>query len=519
MTPWQTLGVAPDVAVADLRRRYAALIKEFRPETHPQDFARIREAYEAVLPVARRREAEAFEAAEAQTEEAVVDMAPAAAPPEDPYPLELAGEPPDHEQAIATSDAAIAVLLDAAQPDSRAGEPDLATRFHRFHELAEGAVGTRDEAFLPELRALLQARAGASLDDGQALEFALLRWFIESGQPPLTLMFEAGRTFDWHLHPARLSSWLSPWALRQMEARLALSRDLVWARHFSGNAWIRRLHAPVNRMALVASRPARLAAVRWAERWHEGCDDAGVPALATALNAHTLRRLQGREILSTDLLMGLLFASIADDLADAAAWAAIGTALALGLRLALLWLRPAPGRWRVPKPVASLVAAHPRAGLGLVAVLAVLGAGVAGAADRAGTDAWIGAVLLIAPAALLGLLAIWHGLGWLERVVAELGAWREAVDRLEFDGFLRGRTPSDAVAPFGTRWTLIERLKAIPAARRLERVEVATRQRPARPQLFRRLRLTWRTPGKGRLIWIVLWVLFAIARGIHAFGN
>ena len=57
MNPWETLGVEHDVAVADLRRRYAALIKEFRPETHPQDFARICEAYEVVLPLARRREA------------------------------------------------------------------------------------------------------------------------------------------------------------------------------------------------------------------------------------------------------------------------------------------------------------------------------------------------------------------------------------------------------------------------------------------------------------------------------
>ena len=224
MTPWEILGVAPDVAVADLRRRYAALIKEFRPETHPQDFARIREAYESVLAIARRREAESVEAAAAA--ERAVAVEEVAAPADDP---------PEVVQAITASDAE----LEVARPDP--GAPDLGTRFHRFHELAAAAAGTRDEAFLPELRALLRARASASLDDSQALEFALLRWFIESEQPPLTLLFETGRDFDWHLHPARLSSWLSPWALRQMEARLSLSRDLVHARHFSGNAWLRRV--------------------------------------------------------------------------------------------------------------------------------------------------------------------------------------------------------------------------------------------------------------------------------------
>jgi hypothetical protein len=524
MTPWQTLGVAPDVAVADLRRRYAVLIKEFRPETHPQDFARIREAYEVALPVARRREAAAAEAetqdeiamAEAPAGQAIAEPAP---PPADPSPPEPADTPRGFEQEGA---ATIEVSLAVAPPDDEAGaaEPGLAARFHRFHALAGAAEGTNDEAFLPALRALLQARAGASLDDSQALEFALLRWFIESERPPLTLLFEAGRAFDWHLHPARLSSWLSPWALRQMEARLALARDLVWARHFGGNPWLRRLHSAANPMTLVASRPATLAALGWAERWRHGCEDADVPALAEAQNPRTLRRLQGRELLSTDLLMGLLFAATATNLAEAATWAAIGTVLSLGLRLALLWLRPAPGRWRLPESVARLVIAYPAAALALVAVLAMVGVGLAGAAERAGTDGWMAAAaLLLAPAALLGLLAIWHGLAWLERGVAELGAWREAVDRLEFDGFLRRRTLPDAAAPFGTRWTLRERLKAIPAARRLQRVELATRQRPARPPLFTRTRFAWKHSSRSRMVWIALWVLFAILRGIHAFGN
>ena len=510
MTPWQTLGVAPDVGVADLRRRYAALIKEFRPETHPQDFARIREAYEAALPVARRREAEAFEAAEAQVEEVVADTAP---PPPEP-----ADAPPDLEREIATSDAAIAVLPDTAQPDPRADEPDLATRFHHFHELAKGAAGTRDEALLPALRALLQARAGASLDDGQALEFALLRWFVESEQPPLTLLFEAGRTFDWHLHPARLSSWLSPWALRQMEARLALSRDLVWARHFSSNAWLRRLHSTANPVTPIASRPAALEALRWAERWQLACADADTPALAGALEPRILRRLQGHELMSTDLLAGLAVACAAPGLLDAAVYAVIGTTLAFALRLALLWVHPAPGRYRLPGPIARFVADH----AGLVVLLAV-GLAISGitmlATDDVGGMVTAIAALLVAPAALVGAAGIWRVLAWLENLAAELFAWRDAVDRLAFDRYLRSRDPGSASTRFGARLASLARWKAIPEALRLRRVEVATRARPARPEPLKRIRLRWAKPGKGRMIWIALWVLFAIARGIHAFGN
>ena len=514
MTPWQTLGVAPDVAVADLRRRYAALIKEFRPETHPQDFARIREAYEAALPIARRREAEAFEAAEARAEEAVVDAALALTPAL-PGPVD---EPQDFEQEIAASDAAITVLLDAAQPDSRSDEPDLATRFHRFHELAGGAVGTRDEAFLPELRALLQARAGASLDDGQALEFALLRRFIESDQPPLTLLFEAGRTFDWHLHPARLSSWLSPWALRQMEARLALSRDLVWARHFSGNAWLRRLHSPANPPIPVASRPAALEALRWAERWQLACADADTPALAAALNSGVLRHLQGRVLMSTDLLFGMACACVASNLVEAGISGTVGATLVFALRQALRWARPALGKYRWFESIARFAVKRRGLALAGVAGLAVVGFVILTKDDIGSALATL-AILLVAPAVLLGVAAFWRALAWLETLAAEILAWRGAVDRLEFDRALHGKTPADAAAPFGERLAPLPRWKAIPEALRLQRVEVATRARPARPELLKPIRLRWAKPGKGRMIWIALWVLFAIARGIHAFGN
>ena len=180
MNPWQALGVAPDIAVADLRRRYAALIKEFRPETHPLDFARIREAYEVVLPHARRREALAAERAEdeaedaevatvqveevAETSEAASDPAPPVIEAEaDAAPIEVIAPPPVEQT-----------------PSEEEPEPALAAHFRRFHDQAAAARGSDDEAHLPALRALLQARTLATLDDSQALEFALMRWFIEA---------------------------------------------------------------------------------------------------------------------------------------------------------------------------------------------------------------------------------------------------------------------------------------------------------------------------------------------------
>jgi hypothetical protein len=53
--PWELLpgdplgffGLAPGAAPEELRRRYTALLRRFRPERHPQEFQRLRAAYEA----------------------------------------------------------------------------------------------------------------------------------------------------------------------------------------------------------------------------------------------------------------------------------------------------------------------------------------------------------------------------------------------------------------------------------------------------------------------------------------
>ena len=521
MSIWQTLGVEETVAVADLRRRYATLIKEFRPETHPQDFARIRQAYEAALPWARRREAQLAEEAaapgaeaggEATAPEPATDAsAPAAAVDAEDEPLPVVDEPE-------ISDTASTAMRGGGPAGAPDDVPPLATQFRRFQELTEAAAGTRDEALLPALRALLRARASTSLDDSQALEFALMRWFVEAGNPPLTLLFEAGHTFDWHLHPARLSTWLPPWALCQVEARLSLSRDLVWARHFSRNAWLRRLHSPVPALTLVASRPATLEALRWAERWRLSCEDAATPTLARALDARTQRRLQGHALMSTDLLTGLALAFAADTLFEATLYVVIGAVLALALRLGLRWLQPTPGQFRLPGPIARAVAEHLGLGILLMAGLAGLGFAML-AGDAPGGDSRAIALPLIAPAALVGVLAIWHLLAWLELVAAEPFTWRDAVDRLEFDAFLRHRAVPDPEAVFGRRLSTWQRWQAIPAAWQLRKTELATRARPPRRPVFRWIRLALVRPGASRLLWIGAWILFAILRFAHVLGS
>jgi hypothetical protein len=518
MNPWEILGAGPDVGVSGLRRRYAALIKEFRPETHPQDFARIREAYEMALPIVRRREAEAAEAALAENQE--VDIATT---PDEPPPVAQDADVLALYEEIAAQAEVVAAAPVADEASGQEQESRLAAHFRGFHAIAALATGTNDEAHLPALRVLLQARAQATLDDSQALEFALMRWFIEGESPPLTLLFETGRAFDWHRHVVRLSSWLSPWALRQMEARLALSRDLVYARHFSGNLRLRRLHAAHPGPGLLVMRPAAVEAMAWAERWRRLGEDADAMPPAASLNPVAMRQLRGPA--STDVLVGLAVAIFAPDLPAAFAWGVVAAAVVFGLHRALLAILDLTETNRLRR-VARTIAANKVVSGVLIAVSAWVGTMVFATPDAGDSIAETAlAATLMVPLALVAIAGAWRIAAFLESLVAWHFQWREAVDRLEFDTFLRSNAMPAANQPFGPRLGFVQRLQAIRAALRLQTVEIATRERPPRAQPIKRWRLTGlrfvglNGQSRWRLLWFGAWVLFAVLRLVHAFGG
>jgi hypothetical protein len=128
---------------------------------------------------------------------------------------------------------------------------------------------------------------------------------------------------------------------------------------------------------------------------------------------------------------------------------------------------------------------------------------------------------LIIPVTLLGAALVWRLAAFLERVLASPWRWREAVDRLEFDHFLRGRFADDGQRPFGTRLSFLQRLKAIRPALKLQQREIATRARPPRAKPFRLIRLTspsGRT-NPWRALWFIAWIVFAMVRLLSAFGT
>ena len=43
---YHTLGLSPDCSEEELRKRYLELVRQYPPESHPEKFSRIYEAYE-----------------------------------------------------------------------------------------------------------------------------------------------------------------------------------------------------------------------------------------------------------------------------------------------------------------------------------------------------------------------------------------------------------------------------------------------------------------------------------------
>ena len=71
-SPSELLGVAYGASIRDLRRAYTRLIRLYKPEQYPEQFRRIREAYDSMLPFARSVES----IPEAPTDSEPVELIP-----------------------------------------------------------------------------------------------------------------------------------------------------------------------------------------------------------------------------------------------------------------------------------------------------------------------------------------------------------------------------------------------------------------------------------------------------------
>jgi curved DNA-binding protein CbpA len=71
--PYTVLGVSPESDDDTIRKRYLELVREFSPEQHPQRFAAVRAAYEAVKDVNSRVRHRLFEQGRRDSIEQIIE--------------------------------------------------------------------------------------------------------------------------------------------------------------------------------------------------------------------------------------------------------------------------------------------------------------------------------------------------------------------------------------------------------------------------------------------------------------
>lgn len=74
-SPYAILGVSEDANDGTIRRRYLDLIREFPPEHHHEQFARIRRAYEQIQTLDLRAEHQLYHAGREDTIESIIEEA------------------------------------------------------------------------------------------------------------------------------------------------------------------------------------------------------------------------------------------------------------------------------------------------------------------------------------------------------------------------------------------------------------------------------------------------------------
>lgn len=465
MSAWDTLGIPETPEEGAIRQAYATRVRQWRPDTHPQEFARLRAAYEQALRWARTavRASTVSEPVAAATDLPVLPPAPAA-------------------------DAMI---------------HELAHCFSTEGEIA--AIG-----LLRQQYALVSAH---TIDTRLDWEQVLLASVLGAETPPLSLVFEGDRLLGWRDRHADVAQMFGHEVAQRLRVLLDLAHETTYLRFFSPNRWQRRIFGAGSLPWFGMTVQVEVArhSVDW---WSKLAQEASRPSLQELLDARVLRRLGGLLLLSTDVLLALLLACVfAGPLRELSAsqqpWIApVLTAavfvLALPLPLLARWWWDTPParrlrRWR------DAVQRQPFA-VRAIALGVLLAASIIALAADAPLPVRVagGAVLALTGATMLVmvLLGVWCVLRFFEQLVALPWLWLQRTWGLHaFRGVVEGgETP---------RWR--DQLAALPGtlaadwrlhrARRRASAEQARQEREAQRSNKAKARFNY---------WWIFWGIVAL---------
>lgn len=172
MDSYEVLGIDLDADERTIKRAYAALIKQYRPETHPADFARVRDAYEEALYY--WRENLQWQPEEQPVEQAIFQEEKAEVSPE----------------SVHTADTETAQVTQIEAQQEIAPDP--------IQLLLQEITGkSGEQARLQSYRAQMDLLLEWPLDQQINFEYALRYWLLFSDDPALLIFRAADERYDW----------------------------------------------------------------------------------------------------------------------------------------------------------------------------------------------------------------------------------------------------------------------------------------------------------------------------------
>lgn len=284
MNAYQVLGIGSDADERTIKRAYAALIKQYRPDTHPAEFAQVRAAYEAVLHWLRENQ-QWQEQQQAEENKA----GPVASVEEKP--------------GIQTVEPATAVEDAIEQP--AAVERSLIVE--QLNQLEEIAMQGNEQAILAKYREQSARMAMETLDQQLEYEQALLYWVLATQHPSLLLFAEANKRYDWVSDSIAICRRYGDYAGYRLAAMDSLLKTFEEAK--------RQKNPHINIEGEQKSKQHWLVdhySIQYAEQicsnWDRDCIQAGVEKFRGYLNLDHGRDIQ---VYWLDLLIGLAAAGIA----------------------------------------------------------------------------------------------------------------------------------------------------------------------------------------------------------------
>lgn len=369
MDNYEILGVPYNADQRAIKRAYAALIKEFRPDSHPAEFARIRSAYEQALEQSRYRVQYDFDdfdddSSSSANNESTNSTASDSVESEDwkvedfeqlyshliDIPIVIL---PDNQAESDHSDDLYSRLVDkpVIQPTEQNLEaPVIHPSDLNADELAwikKTAINigalieqlssfqqpANEQAALACFQAQLADIASMNLEQRMDYEERLYNRLIYKDRPPLLVFAAASEYFDWTHHASWIQASQNQWNKQVFEglSQLSVLYRKICTRY---NPYFQAQHDAVVKPKRLTTRYAEQQAQELCIEWHYLCHTGSLPEL----DSYFAKKPAQPPLYIMDVLLGALLGLTVLEIYSLSEWLIPAALIAGGLIFSWLLL-------------------------------------------------------------------------------------------------------------------------------------------------------------------------------------